>query len=106
MRAALQQVSARGTFSTDRIEIVLGARELATLLGVDGLRTATDQLIELQLETKLKRQGRELRLVYATRDANPPMLDDRLIRLIASGMRPMTTCSAVRASPARPSAAI
>ncbi len=70
---------------TDRIEVMLAARGLAALLGVDGLRTSTEQPITLAIETTLKRRGHELRLVYAAPDANPARCDDRLIQLICSG---------------------
>ncbi|KQR83794.1 hypothetical protein ASG07_08480 [Sphingomonas sp. Leaf343] len=85
MRAALQQLDAAVLVGADRIEVDLSARELATLLRVDGLRTSIEQRIELAVETSLKRRGHELRLVYSAPDANPPARDDRLIQLIASG---------------------
>ncbi|KQN19592.1 hypothetical protein ASE86_12195 [Sphingomonas sp. Leaf33] len=85
MRAALQQVNATVVIGIDRITVTVGARELATLINIEGVRTSSDQRIELSLETTLKRRGHELRLVYAAPDANPVMRDDRLIQLIASG---------------------
>jgi len=85
MRAALQQLDTTVVVGSDRIEVKLDARELAILLGVSNLRTSPHQMIELSLETTLKRRGHELRLVYTAPDANPVMRDDRLIQLIASG---------------------
>lgn len=85
MRAALQQLDVKVIVGTDRIDVGHGARELAMLLEVDGLRTSADQRIEFSVQTSLKRRGHELRLVYAAPDANPPVRDDRLIQLIASG---------------------
>ncbi|MEZ0497440.1 recombinase family protein [Sphingomonas sp. IW22] len=85
MRAALQQLDAQVIVGANRIDVGLSARELATLLHVDGLSTSRDQRIECGEETSLKRRGHELRLVYAAPDANPPARDDRLIQLIASG---------------------
>ena len=85
LRTALQQLATSVVVGKDRVEVKIGARALANLIGADGARTSAEQQIELEIKTTLKRRGHELRLVYAAPDANPVMRDDRMIKLIASG---------------------
>jgi site-specific DNA recombinase len=85
LRIALQQLDASVVVAKDYVRVQLGASELAGMVGADGARISSDQQIELQIATSLKRRGHELRLVYAAPDANPARRDDRMIRLIASG---------------------
>lgn len=85
MRAALVQLDATVIVGKEMLEITLGARALATLVGADGRPISADHRIATQIETSLKRRGHELRLVYAAPEANPAMRDDRPVQLIASG---------------------
>lgn len=85
LRVALQQLDASVVVGRSSVDVKLGARALAGLIGGDGARTAADQQIELTMETSLRRRGHELRLVYSAPDANPACRDDRMIQLIASG---------------------
>lgn len=85
LRIALQQLDASVVVGKSSVDVKIGSRALADLIGADGARTAAGQQIELTMETSLRRRGHELRLVYAAPDANPACRDDRMIQLIASG---------------------
>jgi len=58
---------------------------LAVLFSVQLPAAGLNDLVEIDVPASLRRRGHELRLVYATADAEPAHRDDRLIELLGKG---------------------